>query len=66
MSETRWVDPRYAELVEVFDELVARRRRRGPVTPCRACTHGLGSIVMVDLVTRKPITTPCTGCYTGA
>ncbi|MFD8650668.1 hypothetical protein [Streptomyces mirabilis] len=66
MSETRWVDPQYAELVEAFDELVARRRRQGPVTRCRSCTHGLGAIVMVDLTTKKPIVTPCTGCRTGA
>jgi hypothetical protein len=56
MSETRWVDPRYAELVDMFDKLVARRRRQGPVMRCRACTHGLGAIVMVDLATKKPIT----------
>lgn len=63
MSETMWVNPQYAELVEVFDQLVARRRRQGPIAPCRACAHGLGAVVMVDLTTRKPITpVPCVRC----
>lgn len=63
MDGTTWTDPRYAELVEVFDELVARRRRQGPITPCPSCLHGLGAILMVDLTTKKPITpVRCTRC----
>ncbi|PPS89554.1 hypothetical protein [Streptomyces sp. MH60] len=59
MALASWTDPRYADLVETYDQL----RQERPVTrPCRSCLHGLGSVMMVDLTTRQPITVPCSAC----
>lgn len=62
MEETTWTDPRYAGLVETWDQMRQNRARRGPAAPCPSCLHGLGSIVMVDLVTKKPTVIPCPRC----
>lgn len=63
---SEWVDPRYADLVRTWDRVVQRRASRGPVVKqCKACTHGLGTVVMVDLVTKKPFTAPCIRCSPG-
>ena len=58
MDDT-WTDPRYAELVEAFDEMKRRRQRQGPTHPCPACQHGLGTIMMVDLETKAPLSVVC-------
>jgi hypothetical protein len=65
MDGSTWTDPRYAELVEAWDEMRQQRLRRGPVTRCPSCQHGLGTIMMVDLTTKRPITTPCLRCPAG-
>jgi hypothetical protein len=63
MDGNSWVDPRYAELVETWDQLKRQRQRRGGASrTCPACRHGLGATVMVDLGTKKPISIPCQRC----
>jgi hypothetical protein len=62
---TTWTDPRYADVVAAWDRMAHRRLQQGPVRPCPSCQHGLGTVMMVDLTTRKPITMPCPRCPAG-
>jgi len=62
MDGTTWIDPRYADLVERWSHMQQERVRRGPVHPCPACLHGLGTIMMVNPETKEPISIPCAQC----
>ncbi|MEV6399985.1 hypothetical protein AB0M39_35225 [Streptomyces sp. NPDC051907] len=55
---SQWIDPRYAEVVEVMGDL----RRSGRRGACSACPGGLGYTVMVVGKDRKPVKTPCLVC----
>lgn len=57
MDSTRWVDPRYAELVAVWDQLKQHPRRD---VSCRGCC-GVGAVVMVVGDDRKPLVMSCLG-----
>ncbi|MGA5598483.1 hypothetical protein ACPCSE_30035 [Streptomyces cellulosae] len=59
MSDT-WTDPRYTELVDEYDRL--REKRATTVRHCPGCLHGLGSLMMVDLKTRRPLLVNCGLC----
>lgn len=62
MDGSTWVDPRYAELVAVWRRLREERACRGPDKPCASCGHGLGAVVMVDLVSKAPLVYACVRC----
>lgn len=62
MDGTSWTDPRYADLVKAWDDMTARRVRQGPIKPCPTCHHGLGTVMMVDLKTKAPLSVGCPSC----
>ncbi|MEW1547558.1 hypothetical protein [Streptomyces tsukubensis] len=61
---TRWVDPRYAAMVETFDDEVQRTIRRRGGTQCNEC-GGLGVRLFVMPETNAPVRVPCSACNPG-
>lgn len=56
-----WVDPNQVHVVEYFTTTVQEAANRRGITPCDTC-HGIGTVVMVHPVTKKPFSVACSSC----
>ncbi len=56
-----WIDPQQEHVVEYFTTTVQESVRRRGITPCNTC-HGIGTIVMVNHLTKEPFSVPCSSC----
>ncbi|MFD6968401.1 hypothetical protein [Streptomyces sp. NPDC059949] len=56
-----WVDPQQVHVVEYFTTTVQEAANRRGIKPCDIC-HGIGTVVMVNHVTKKPFSVACSSC----